>query len=580
MGIELTENALRVLEKRYLKKDRKGRVIETPEGLFRRVAHTIAAADEKYAPGMGAGREEVYYRMMSELKFLPNSPTLMNAGTRIKQYSACFVIPVGDSVKKIFGALSAMARIHQSGGGTGFSFSRLRPRDDIVKSTGSAASGPVSFMRIFDQATDVIKQGGRRRGANMGMLRADHPDVIEFIRAKENGSFRNFNLSVSVPDSFMHALDEGADFALKNPRDGRIVKKIPAREIWDLMALMAWKTGDPGVVFIDRINASNPTPMAGTIEATNPCGEQPLLSYESCNLGSINLSRFVLDERSRSTGIDWDGLRDTVRNGVQFLDNVIAASVYPLQEITRITRANRKIGLGVMGLADMLVMLGIPYASDEAVKLGGEVMRFISEEAVKKSSELGKERGNFLNFQGSAWEKKGLKHMRNATVTTVAPTGTISIIAGTSSGIEPLFALSFVRRVLDGSELREVNRAFLETAKREGFYSEGLLREIDAGGGVSRLPGMPGKFKDVFKTALEISPERHVMMQAEFQKYTDNAVSKTINLPEEATPGDVKKIYSLAYRLGCKGITVYRYGSKEQVLARAGQPPACRVCLT
>jgi ribonucleoside-diphosphate reductase alpha chain len=575
-GIPLTDNALRVLERRYLRKNRTGKVIETPEGLFRRVAKTIAAADEKYSPGTGPSRGEIYYRMMSELKFLPNSPTLMNAGTSIKQYSACFVIPVGDSVKKIFGALSAMALIHQSGGGTGFSFSRLRPKDDIVKSTGEVASGPVSFMRIFDQATEIIKQGGRRRGANMGILRIDHPDIEAFVRAKDNGAFRNFNLSVSIPDSFMRALDDDGEYQLINPRDGREIKKIKAREAWDLIALMAWKTGDPGVVFIDRINALNPTPAAGVIEATNPCGEQPLLPYESCNLGSINLSRFTVDGR-----IDWDNLRYTVRDGVQFLDNVIDASIYPLPEITRITRANRKIGLGVMGFADMLVMLDIPYDSDDALKLGGEVMKFINEEAVEKSSELGRERGSFPNFSGSVWEKKGLKYMRNATVTTVAPTGTISIIAGTSSGIEPLFALSFVRRVLDGSELREVNRVFFDRAKKEGFYSETLLKELDMKGGVSGIPGVPQKVKEVFKTALEIPPERHVMMQAEFQKYTDNAVSKTINLPEEATPSDVEKIYSLAYKLGCKGITVYRYGSKnEQVLSRAYQPSACRVCLT
>ena len=333
----LTDNALRVLERRYLRKNRTGRVIETPEGLFRRVAKTIAAADERYSPGTGPSRGDIYYRMMSELKFLPNSPTLMNAGTSIKQYSACFVIPVGDSVKKIFGALSAMARIHQSGGGTGFSFSRLRPKDDIVKSTGEVASGPVSFMRVFDQATEVIKQGGRRRGANMGILRIDHPDIAAFVRAKEDGAFRNFNLSVSIPDSFMRALDEDGEYPLINPRDGRVTKKIKAREAWDLIALMAWKTGDPGVIFIDRINALNPTPAAGVIEATNPCGEQPLLPYESCNLGSINLSRFVVDGR-----IDWDDLRNTVRDGVRFLDNVIDASVYPLPEITRITRANRK----------------------------------------------------------------------------------------------------------------------------------------------------------------------------------------------------------------------------------------------
>jgi ribonucleoside-diphosphate reductase alpha chain len=575
-GISLTDNALRVLERRYLRKNRTGRVIETPEGLFRRVAKTIAAADERYSPGTKTTRGEIYYRMMSELRFLPNSPTLMNAGTSIKQYSACFVIPVGDSVKKIFGALSAMARIHQSGGGTGFSFSRLRPKDDIVKSTGQAASGPISFMRVFDQATEVIKQGGRRRGANMGILRIDHPDIAAFARAKEDGAFRNFNLSVSIPDTFMRALDEDGEYALINPRDGGVTKKIRAREIWDLIASMAWKTGDPGVIFIDRMNALNPTPAAGVIEATNPCGEQPLLPYESCNLGSVNLSRFAAGGR-----IDWDSLRHTVRDGVQFLDNVIDASIYPLPEITRITRANRKIGLGVMGFADMLVMLDIPYDSDDAVKLGGEVMKFISGEAVKKSSELGRERGSFPNFPGSVWEKRGLKHMRNATVTTVAPTGTISIIAGTSSGIEPLFALSFVRRVLDGSELREVNSAFFDRAKSEAFYSEALLKELDVKGGVSGLPGVPQKVKEVFKTALEIPPERHVMMQAKFQKYTDNAVSKTINLPESATPSDVEKIYSLAYRLGCKGITVYRYGSKdEQVLSRTGQPSACRVCLT
>jgi ribonucleoside-diphosphate reductase alpha chain len=575
-GVPLTDNALRVLERRYLRKNRAGRVIETPEGLFRRVAKTVAAADERHSPGTKTTRCEIYYRMMSELKFLPNSPALMNAGTSIKQYSACFVIPVGDSVKKIFGALSAMARIHQSGGGTGFSFSHLRPKDDIVRSTGEAASGPVSFMRVFDQATEVIKQGGRRRGANMGILRIDHPDIAAFVRAKEDGAFRNFNLSVSIPDPFMRALDEDGEYPLINPRDGSVTKKIRAREIWDLIASMAWKTGDPGVIFIDRINTLNPTPAAGAMEATNPCGEQPLLPYESCNLGSVNLSRFVADGR-----IDWDSLGYTVRDGVQFLDNVIDVSIYPLPEITRITRANRKIGLGVMGFADMLVMLDIPYDSDDAVKLGGEVMKFINDEAVKKSSELGRERGSFPNFRGSVWEKKGLKHMRNATVTTVAPTGTISIIAGTSSGIEPLFALSFVRRVLDGSELREVNRVFFDRAKKEGFYSEALLRESDVKGGVSGLPGVPQKVKEVFKTALEIPPERHVMMQAEFQKYTDNAVSKTINLPESATPSDVEKIYSLAYKLGCKGITVYRYGSKdEQVLSRTGQPSACRVCST
>jgi ribonucleoside-diphosphate reductase alpha chain len=562
--IKLTPNALKVLERRYLLKDAEGRVVETPEKLFRRVAHAIAEVDDTYAPGTAARREDIYYDMMSSLEFLPNSPTLMNAGTRIGQYSACFVIPVGDSVKEIFGALAAMAEIHQSGGGTGFSFSRLRPKNDIVGSTGGIASGPVSFMKIFDQATEVIKQGGRRRGANMGILRADHPDIMEFISAKaDEGAFRNFNLSVAVPDGFMEKLKDDGEYPLINPRSKEVVGRLKAREVWDKIAEMAWKTGDPGVVFIDRINQAQPTPSVGEIEATNPCGEQPLLPYESCNLGSINLKAVV-----ENGGVNWDKLGRLVKDGVQFLDGIIDANRYPLPEIDHITRANRKIGLGVMGLAEALIMLGIPYASEAALTFGEEVMRFISEEAIKKSVELGRVRGSFPNFKGSRWHERGLDAMRNATVTTVAPTGTISIIAGASSGIEPLFAIAYIRRVLDGSELMEVNGLFVERAKNDGCYSEAMMEEVARKGSLADVGGVPDEVKKLFLTAFDIEPEWHVRMQAAFQKHTDNAVSKTINLPSDATVEDVRGTYELAYGLGCKGITVFRYGSKsEQTLS-------------
>jgi ribonucleoside-diphosphate reductase alpha chain len=562
--IKLTPNALKVLERRYLLKDAEGRVVETPEKLFRRVARAIAEVDEAYAPGTASRREDVYYDMMSSLEFLPNSPTLMNAGTRIGQYSACFVIPVGDSVKEIFGALAAMAEIHQSGGGTGFSFSRLRPKNDIVGSTGGIASGPVSFMKIFDQATDVIKQGGRRRGANMGILRADHPDILEFISAKaDEGAFRNFNLSVAVPDVFMEKLKDDGQYPLINPRSKEVVGWLRARDAWDKIAEMAWKTGDPGVVFIDRINQAQPTPAVGEIEATNPCGEQPLLPYESCNLGSINLKAVV-----ENGGINWDKLGRLVKDGVQFLDGIIDANRYPLPEIGNITRANRKIGLGVMGLAEALIMLGVPYASELALQVGEKIMRFISEEAIKKSVELGRQRGSFPNFNGSRWHGRGLGAMRNATVTTVAPTGTISIIAGASSGIEPLFAIAYIRRVLDGSELMEVNGLFVERAKKDGYYSEALMEEIARKGSLADVGGVPAEVRKLFLTAFDIEPGWHVRMQAAFQKHTDNAVSKTINLPSDATVEDVRGIYELAYGLGCKGITVFRYGSKrEQTLS-------------
>jgi ribonucleoside-diphosphate reductase alpha chain len=572
--IKLTKNAMRVLEKRYLSKDGEGRIVETPEQLFRRVARSVAESDARYDNGTSADeREEVYYDMMASLSFMPNSPTLMNAGTRLGQLSACFVIPVGDSIKEIFGAVSTMAVIHQTGGGTGFSFSRLRPKNDIVGSTGGIASGPVSFMKIFDQGTEVIKQGGRRRGANMGILRIDHPDIMEFIEAKRTeGAFRNFNLSVAVPDGFMEKLEKDEMFSLINPRNRRRSGRLKARAVWHRIAEMAWETGDPGVVFIDRINRLHPVSHVGEIEATNPCGEQPLLPYESCNLGSINLKKVV-----KKGEIDWAGLAVLVREGVRFLDGIIDANLYPFSEIEEITYANRKIGLGVMGLAEMLIMLGIPYASGRALRTAEKVMKTISREAVRASVELGERRGSFPNFRGSLWEKKGLKAMRNATVTTIAPTGTIGIIAGASSGIEPLFAIAFIRKVMEGSELLEVNELFLETAKKKGFYSKVLMEEIARRGSAAKIRDVPADVKKLFMTALDISPAWHVKMQAVFQKHTDNAVSKTINLPNDATVADVEETNSLAYRLGCKGITVFRYGSRrEQVLSVEDRPEMSR----
>jgi len=568
--IKLTENAIRVLEKRYLAKDAEGRVIETLEGLFRRVARTVAEVDIKYNSGISlAERENLYFDMLASLEFLPNSPTLMNAGTKLGQLSACFVIPVGDSIKEIFGAVSTMAIIHQTGGGTGFSFSQLRPKGDLVGSTVGVASGPLSFMKIFDQATEVVKQGGRRRGANMGVLRVDHPDIMEFIGAKQReGALRNFNLSVAIPDSFMEKLDRDERFPLINPRSKKTVGWLRARDVWHGIAKMAWQTGDPGILFIDRINRANPIPAAGEIEATNPCGEQPLLPYESCNLGSINLKKVVKEKE-----IDWGKLGQLVRDSVQFLDGIIDANRYQPKEIQEITYANRKIGLGVMGLAEMFIMMDIPYASEKAIETAERLMKFISEEGTKKSAELGKSRGSFHNFKGSRWEEKGLDAMRNATVTTVAPTGTISIIAGTSSSIEPLFAIAYIRKIMEGTELMEVNELFFECARKGGFYSEDLVKKITRKGSLKEIKGIPEEIRRLFMTAMDIEPEWHVKMQAAFQKYTDNAVSKTINLPADATVDDVEKAYTLAYRLGCKGITVFRYGSrKEQVLFLEDMP--------
>ncbi len=563
LGIEpkLTVNALEVLRARYLLRDEKGNIIETPTLLFERVAKAIAKVDKTFGESSKES-EKTFYEMMAKLEFLPNTPTLFNAGTDMGQLSACFVLPVHDSLDGILTTVKNMALIEQTGGGVGFDFSRLRPRGDIVRSTKGVASGPVSFMRIFDTATEVIKAGGKRRGAMMGILRVDHPDVLEFITAKQNPTFlSNFNVSVAVTDEFMQAVEADEEYGLINPRNKEKVKQLKAKEIWNLMARSAWASGDPGVVFIDEINRHNPTPEVGRIESTNPCGEQPLLPYESCNLGSINLSRMVEDGR-----IGWDKLRETVRNAVHFLDNVVDANVYPLKEIAEITRANRKIGLGVMGFADMLIMLGVPYDSEEALELGEQVMKFIEEEAHKKSREIGEARGSFPNFEKSIWKDK-YGAFRNATVTTVAPTGTISIIAGCSSGIEPLFAVSFMRNVLGGARLFETNALFEETAKARGFYSAKLLEEIAKTGSVQKIDGVPEDVKGLFATALDIDPVWHVKMQAAFQKSTDNAVSKTVNLPFEAKVEDVREIYDLAWKLKCKGVTVFRYGSKpEQVL--------------
>ncbi len=563
LGIEpkVTVNAMEVLKARYLLRDENENIVETPSKLFERVAKVVAKVDSVFGDD-AIEAERVFYEMMAKLEFLPNTPTLFNAGTGIGQLSACFVLPVGDSLDSIFSTVKNMALIEQTGGGVGFDFSRLRPRGDIVKSTKGVASGPVSFMRIFDTATEVIKAGGKRRGAMMAILRVDHPDIIEFITAKQNPALlSNFNVSVAITDEFLKALVEDREFWLVNPRNNENVKQIRAREVWDIITRSAWASGDPGVVFIDEINRHNPTPQVGRIESTNPCGEQPLLPYESCNLGSINLSQMV-----ENGTVNWEKLRETVRNAVHFLDNVVDANVYPLKEIAEITRANRKIGLGVMGFADMLIMVGVPYDSEQALKLGEQIMAFIEKEAHKKSVEIAEKRGSFSNFKGSIWESK-YPAFRNATVTTIAPTGTISIIAGCSSGIEPLFAVSFMRNVLNGARLFETNPLFEEAAKAKGFYDAKLLEEIARSGSIQKIKGVPDEVKRLFVTALDIDSKWHIEMQAAFQKSTDNAVSKTVNLPNHAKVEDVKEIYDLAWKLKCKGVTVFRYGSKpEQVL--------------
>lgn len=562
----LTANSAAVLTKRYLIKDDNRRVIESPAELFLRVARHIAAAENNYRSEESAEEiEQGFYSMMCRLEFLPNSPTMMNAGTYFGQLSACFVLPVEDSIDGIFRSLSNMARIHQTGGGTGFNFSHLRPRGDMLSTTKGEASGPISFMQIFDKATAVIVQGGRRRGANMGILRCDHPDISEFIGSKlQKGMLSNFNISVGVTDKFMEAVLSKGYLALTNPRTHKVTGRIKATELFHRIVDAAWRTGDPGLIFLDEINRKNPTPNIGKLEATNPCGELPLLPYESCNLGSINLAKFVKNGK-----VEWERLRQIVHLGVRFLDNVIDANKFPTPEIKKITSANRKIGLGVMGFADMLIELGIPYTSKGAVIFGGKLMNFIQTESLRASENLARTRGLFPNFRGSMYEKKGYR-VRNATVNTIAPTGTISIIAGCSSGIEPLFAISFVRNVLSGTRLIEINPSFERCAKERSFYSRGLIDRIARQGSLKNIRGVPEDVKRIYITAFDCPAEQHIRIQTAFQKFTDNSVSKTINLPAQAAIADVRKIYLAAYKLGCKGITIYRYGSRaEQVLSFA-----------
>jgi ribonucleoside-diphosphate reductase alpha chain len=567
----LSSNAGAVLKKRYLRRDERGAVAETPQEMFQRVASHVSSAESRYGNDASSYCRK-FLKMMRGLEFLPNSPTLMNAGLPLGQLSACFVLPVDDSLAGIFDALKSMALIHQSGGGTGFSFSRLRPKNDVVRATGGVASGPVSFMRVFDVATEVIKQGGRRRGANMATLRVDHPDILEFIQAKEKPGFlENFNISVAASDEFMRAAQQGGDIELINPRNGQVAGHLDAAETMGRIAKCAWAGGDPGIIFIDRINAAHPLP--GIIESTNPCGEQPLLPFESCNLGSINLAKLVWKGE-----LNWERLAELAMLSVRFLDDVIDVNRYPLRQIKETTLQSRKIGLGVMGFAEMLIMMNISYNSQQALRLAEDIMKFISQAAREASARLGEERGSFPLFEES--RLKSGSAMRNATVTTIAPTGTISIIAGTSSGIEPLFALAFVRRVLEGSRLLEVSPLFEGAAAARGIYTSEMKAELARKGTATGIAGVPQDLKDLFVTALDIPPEQHIRIQAAFQKHTDNAVSKTVNLPESATVSDVLKVYHLAYDSGCKGVTVFRYGSRSQVLylGNGETVPGCKYC--
>jgi len=569
--MKLSDNAIKVLEKRYLAKDEAGNLIETPEGMFKRVAKAVAQADASYVNSTELKKiEKEFFNLMTELEFLPNSPTLMNAGRPLGQLSACFVLPIEDTMEGIFDSIKHAALIHKSGGGTGFSFSRLRPKGASVNSTGGIASGPISFMKVFNAATEAVKQGGTRRGANMGILRVDHPDIREFITCKQdNNDITNFNISVALTEKFMDAAQKGLTYDLVDPKSGKVVKKENAAEIFDMIVNNAWNNGEPGIIFIDRLNKDNVTPALGQIESTNPCGEQPLLPFEACNLGSINLSLMTKKEGD-AVEVDYDRLRRVVKSAVHFLDNVIEVNKYPLPQIDEMTRGTRKIGLGVMGWADLLCKLNIPYNSQKAISLAEKIMHFIQDEARKKSIEIAEVKGVFPYFDKSIYKELGVR-VRNATTTTIAPTGTLSIIAGCSSGIEPIFAISYIRNVMDNDELLEVNPIFKEAAEAGGFYSDELMRRIAKKGSVSEFDEIPKKVRDVFVTAHDISPEWHVKMQASFQKYTDNAVSKTVNLSHDATKEDVKAVFELAYKTYCKGVTIYRDGSRDMQVLNIGQ---------
>lgn len=576
MDSSLSASALRILEARYLAKDGRGRVVETAEEMFLRVARHVAAAERTFRPDASAASwENRFFSLLSSLDFLPNSPTLMNAGRALGQLSACFVLPVEDSLASIFDAVRNTALIHQSGGGTGFSFGRLRPKNDRVSTTGGEASGPVSFMEIFNQATDVVRQGGTRRGANMAVLPVDHPDIEEFVTAKRvPGRFANFNLSVGMPDSFLREVRENGFHDLVNPRTGRPAGRVKAAGLFDLITDCAWEGGEPGLLFLDEINRHNPTPEQGALEATNPCGEQPLLPYESCNLGSVNLVRMVRRE-GKGAAVDWKKLEDTVFCAVRFLDDVIEVNRYPLPEIDSATRGNRKIGLGVMGFAHLLIRLGIPYHSPEAIGTAESVMAFIREKGREASRELARERGAFPRFKGSQEDRRGMPPVRNATVTTLAPTGTLSLIAGCSPGIEPLFGLSSSRIAAGNIEIFETDPLFLETMREKGLLTPERLRFVEENGRLPDDPEIPAALRRIFETACGIPPEFHVRIQAAFQKFTDNAVSKTVNIPASDGPGAVRDAFLLAHELGCKGVTVYREGSRAGQVLRCGLHRLC-----
>jgi ribonucleoside-diphosphate reductase alpha chain len=572
----LTPHAVKILEKRYLRKDSSGRVIESPDEMFWRVAQNVAEAERLYGNRTPTEElSELFFRMMASLDFLPNSPCLMNAGRDLQQLAACFVLPVEDSLDSIFETVKQTALIHQSGGGTGFSFSHLRPKDDSVQSTGGVASGPVSFMRVFNMATEVIKQGGTRRGANMGVLRIDHPDIMEFITIKQNpNEMTNFNLSVGVTKAFMEALEKDGEYSLINPRTRKEVRRLKARDVLDAMVDAAWESGDPGVLFLDRINEANPTPQLGEMESTNPCGEVPLLPYEPCVLGSINLSHMV-KERNGKWEVDFERMRGIIKYAVHFLDNVIDMNEYPLPKIAQMAKGNRKIGLGVMGLAHFFIRLGIPYNSQKALEVAKGLMSFIQHQAREYSAELAEERGVFPNYKGSIYDRPGGIKVRNATVTTIAPTGTLSLIANCSSGIEPLFAIQYTRRALEDMEFQITDPLFVELGEKEGFVAQKLIQSLAEGESLQDLTDIPQRMKELFVTTFEIPPVWHIKIQAAFQAYTDNAVSKTINFPRDATREEIKEAFLMAYRERCKGITIYRSGSKTKQVLACGTKQVC-----